>query len=59
MPRVQFTQDFDWAPEKFKGRVVIAFKAGSALLVTTPCALAAFAAGKARPEEKGTNEQRR
>lgn len=44
MPRVRFSEDFDWKPTK---RVTIAYLAGSEELVTTPCAAAAIAAGKA------------
>lgn len=47
MPRVLFTQDFDWAPPEFNGRWLVAYKAGWSGLVTTPCATAAIAAGKA------------
>lgn len=47
MPRVRFTGDFDWSPPEFNGRVTMAYKAGMTLIVTTPCAEAAVAAGKA------------
>jgi len=47
MPRVKFTEDFDWYPPSLKGRWMRAYKAGTAELVTTPCAEAAIAAGKA------------
>lgn len=47
MPRVVFTQDFDWAPPEFNGRWLVAYKAGWSGLVTTPCATVAIAAGKA------------
>lgn len=49
MPWVSFDRDFDWRP---KQGVTIAYKAGMHLLVTTPCAEAAIAAGKARREPK-------
>ncbi len=56
MPRVAFTQDFDWAPPEFNGRWLVAYKAGWAGLVTTPCATAAIAAGKAigKTSEQGS-----
>lgn len=47
MPRVRFTGDFDWSPPEFNGRVTLAFKAGTEDTVTTPCAEAAVASGKA------------
>lgn len=47
MPRVLFTQDFDWAPPEMNGRWCRAYKAGWSGLVTTPCAVMAIAAGKA------------
>lgn len=48
MPRILFTHNYDWAPPEFNGRWVIAYKAGWSGLVTTPCAAAAIAAGKAK-----------
>lgn len=48
MPRIIFTHDYDWAPPEFNGRWLVAYKAGWSGLVTTPCAAAAIAAGKAR-----------
>lgn len=44
MPRVHFTADFDWSP---RPGVTIAYKRGHRLLVTTRCAAAAVAAGRA------------
>lgn len=44
MPRVRFSADFDWKPTR---QVTIAYRAGAEELVTTPCATAAVAAGKA------------
>ena len=44
MPWVRFTADFDWKPTR---RVTYAYRAGDQKMVTTPCALAAVAAGKA------------
>lgn len=44
MPRVRFLADFDW---RATPAVTIAYKAGTVELVTTPCADAAKAAGKA------------
>lgn len=48
-PWVQFTADFDFRP---KPAVTLAFKAGQRRLVTTPCATAAIAAGRAVPITK-------
>lgn len=47
MPVCCFIEDFDWAPPEFNGRWLVAYKAGTVELVTTPCAEAAIAAGKA------------
>lgn len=44
MPWVKFIQDFDW---RATPAVTFGYKAGSTVLVTTPCAKAAKAAGKA------------
>ncbi len=44
MPWVYFTENFDWKP---KPQVTIAYREGQRLLVTTPCANAAFAKGVA------------
>ncbi|OAM77701.1 hypothetical protein A3840_08705 [Devosia elaeis] len=49
MPWVRFKADFDWRPRQ---GVTIAYKAGMHLLVTTRCAEAAIAAGKAEREGK-------
>jgi hypothetical protein len=49
MPRVTFTDDFDFKP---KPQVTIAYKAGWSGLVTTPCADQAVAAGKATRQAK-------
>lgn len=48
MPRVLFTEDFDHYPPELNGRWCKAYKAGWSGLVTTPCAVLAIAAGKAR-----------
>lgn len=51
MPKVQFTSNFNYAQQ----RVTTAYKAGMKLLVTTACAKAAIAAGRAvaiEPEAK-------
>lgn len=48
MPVIAFTHDFDWAPPEFNGRWLKAYKAGWTGLVTTPCAIAAVASGKAQ-----------
>lgn len=44
MPWVRFTADFDFKP---KPQVTLAFRAGQEKNVTTPCAEAAIAKGKA------------
>lgn len=44
MPWVRFTQDFDWKPIPQK---TVAFRADMVRNVTTPCAGAAIAKGKA------------
>jgi hypothetical protein len=43
MPRIRFTEDFNWHP---KPTVVIAYKAGREYPVTQRCADEAMAAGK-------------
>lgn len=48
MPHITFTHNYDWAPPEFNGRWLTAYKAGWSGLVTTPCAAAAIAAGKAK-----------
>ncbi|QMV02578.1 hypothetical protein GHV40_14295 [Devosia sp. D6-9] len=56
MPWVRFTGDFDFRPVF---GVTIAYRAGSHKLVTTACAAAAIAAGKAvrqaKPKEVSSN----
>lgn len=47
MPWVRFTGPFYFTPPGVSGRVTIRYGAGETLLVTTPCAHAAVAAGKA------------
>ena len=51
MPRIRFTKDFDWSPLPMNGRVTVAYKAGSVVMVTTPCANLAIAAGAAKVEK--------
>jgi hypothetical protein len=46
MPWVRFLADFDW---RATPAVTYAYKAGTTELVTTPCAVAAKAAGVAEP----------
>jgi hypothetical protein len=46
MPWVEFTDRFNWTPARDR-RVTTAYKPGHQLLVTTACATAAIAAGKA------------
>ena len=52
MPWVRFTGNFDWYPPERNGRYCLAYKVGTVALVTTPCATAAKAAGKAVAEPK-------
>jgi len=54
MPRVKFTQDFDW---RATPAVTMAYKAGTVALVTTPCATAAKAAGKAEAAKLQKDEK--
>lgn len=58
MPRITFTADFDWAPPELNGRWLRAYKAGMTELVTTPCAAAAIAAGRAGMARGETEEPR-
>lgn len=51
MPWVRFTGNFNWVDPRLPA-VTKAFKRGSSLLVTTACAKAAIAAGKAEPAKK-------
>lgn len=55
MPWVRFTQAFDWKPQP---SVTIAYQAGQVKLVTTPCAEAAIAKGKAERTTKPQSERR-
>jgi hypothetical protein len=59
MPKVHFTKDFDWSPLPLNGRVTIAYKAGSVVVVTTPCANLAIAAGAAEHEPARKSNERR
>jgi hypothetical protein len=56
MPWFAFSLDFDFRP---KPRVVLAYKAGQTLLVTTPAAEAAEAAGAGKrvPKPKAADER--
>lgn len=47
MPRVRFTDSFNWDIPGSNRRQTISYKPGDHFLVTTPCALAAIEAGKA------------
>lgn len=49
MPWVRFTSDFAWKPIP---AVTTKFRAGTVANVTTPCATAAIAKGRAEPFEK-------
>ncbi|QIG68370.1 hypothetical protein EVB74_036 [Rhizobium phage RHph_Y3_56_1] len=55
MPWVRFTADYDW---RATPAVTLAYKADTVAFVTTPCAAAAKAAGKAEPcqRPKGDNK---
>lgn len=53
MPWVRMTEAWDWKP---KPQVTIAYKAGATELVTTACAKAAVAAGKAERVKKGSGD---
>lgn len=54
MPWVRMTEAWDWKP---KPQVTIAYKAGATELVTTACAKAAVAAGKAVRVKKGSGDE--
>lgn len=49
--KVRFLRNFDWDPEKFNGRLTVAFKAGVIQHVTRACAAKAIAAGAAEVVE--------
>jgi hypothetical protein len=51
LPKVTFLRDFDWSPEKFSGRVTLAFKAGTETMVTRDCAAKAKKAGAIESDE--------
>lgn len=51
MPWVLFTGSFDWVPP-LAPMTAVAYRCGMRLLVTTPCAQAAIAAGKAEPSSR-------
>lgn len=57
MPWMTFTTDFDFRPTR---RVTLAYKAGSTLLVPTPAAQAAEAAGAGKrvPKPKAASDER-
>lgn len=59
MPWVRFERDFDWRPHWPSGRVMISYKAGMVVNVTTRCMQEATAAGAARrtvsPRQKATD----
>lgn len=55
MAWLRFTADFDFKP---KPAVTLAYKAGQEKLVTTPCAAAAVAAGKAERIRKPKGQGR-
>jgi hypothetical protein len=46
MPWIEVQESFRWSPPERRGNVTIVYKPGR-YLVTTPCAEAAIAAGKA------------
>lgn len=47
MPWIEFISRFDWSPPQLGRRWTVAYRIGDVRLVTTPCARAAIAAGKA------------
>lgn len=51
MPKIMFSEKFDWTDPRFP-QVTVAYKANHTYMVTTPCANAAIAKGKARPAVK-------
>lgn len=51
-----FTQNFDWHPARFGGRVTVAFKAGVTQTVTRECAAAALQAGAIKPDDSRKTE---
>lgn len=57
MPVVLFLKDFDWYPASLNGKWMQAYKAGTTALVTTPCAHAAIAVGKARLAKKTPSKE--
>lgn len=48
MPKLQFTDDFDFWPAASNGNVSVAYKKGTTQTVTAECAARALAAGKAK-----------
>lgn len=48
MPWLRFHSAFDWDVPRYNGRVTIAYKANTTMLVNRACADAAVAAGKAK-----------
>lgn len=58
MPWVQFTDDCDWSPSRYRGRVVIAYKRGMVVNVTRACALFVVSAGMAVSVERPSNGER-
>jgi len=54
MPWVRFVEDFDW---RATPAVTLAYKAGTIAIVTTPCAEAAKAAGKAEAAQRPKGEK--
>ena len=60
MPKVKFTQDFDFSPAEFNGRSTIAYKQDQTCTVTTECWTKAKALGKAtlvpKPKKNADHE---
>lgn len=57
MPWFHFTSDFDFRPKR---RLTLAYKAGATVLITTPAAESAEAAGAGKrvPKPKSDDDQR-
>ena len=49
--KVRFLRDFDWNPEKYGGRLTVAYKRGTEMHVPRPCAAKAIKAGAAEAIE--------
>lgn len=59
MPWVTFTRNYDFSPAKLGGRVTVAYKKGTTLLVNRECADGALAAGAAVKVKKERDDHAR